>query len=121
MFISRNGYLFFSIFPRLSDHTVTLNYMLGKDVPWVWFSDVAGSFNTVRKKLTSLPVLAMYNHDQQLFLACDTSEKELGACISQHNAKGQEQVIEYASKSLTKAEVNYSQIEKEDLAIIYGI
>ena len=56
-----------------------------------------------------------------MFLACDASEKGLGACISKHNAVGQEQVIEYASKSLTKAEVNYSQIEKEALSITYGI
>ena len=63
----------------------------------------------------------MYNQDQPLFLACDASEKGLGACVSQHNAEGQEQVIEYASKSLTKAEVNYSQIEKEALSIIYEI
>ena len=48
-------------------------------------------------------------------------EKGLGACIFQHNAEGQEQVIEYASKSLTKAEVNYSQIGKKALSIIYGI
>ena len=43
---------FSQIFPRLSDHTVLLNYLLRKDVPWVWFSEVAGSFSTIRKKLT---------------------------------------------------------------------
>ena len=88
---------------------------------WVWSSEVAGSFNTIRKKLTSRPVLAMYNQNQPLFLACDASEKGLGACIPQHNVERQEQVIEYASKSLTKAKVNYSQIEKEALSIIYEI
>ena len=65
---------FSQFFPRLCDHTVPLNYLLRKDVPWVWSSEVAGSFNTIQK-LTSLPVLAMYNQDQPLFLACDASEK----------------------------------------------
>ena len=90
-------------------------------MPWVWSSKFADSFNSFRKKLTSLPVLTMYNRDQSLFLACDASEKGLGASITQHNAEGQEQVIEYDSKSLTKAEVNYSQIEKQALSIINGI
>ena len=97
---------FSQFFPTLSDHTVPLNYLLRKDVPWVWSSEVADSFDTIQKMLTSLPVLAMYNQDQPLFLACDATKKGLGACISQHNAEGQEQVIEFASKSLMKAEVN---------------
>ena len=66
---------FSQLFPRLSDHTVPLNYLLRKDVPWVWSSEVAGSFDTIQKMLTSLPVLAMYNQDQLLFLACDATEK----------------------------------------------
>ena len=36
-----------------------------------------------------------------LFLACDGSDKGLGACIFQRNSAGQEQVIEYASNTLT--------------------
>ena len=66
---------FSQFFPRLSDHTVPLNYLLRKDVPWVWSSEVADSFTTIRKELTSLPVLAMYKQDQPLFLVCDVSEK----------------------------------------------
>ena len=90
-------------------------------MPWIWTREAASAFNTIREKLTSLTVLAMYDPALPLFLACDASDKELGACIFQHNSAGQEQVFEYASKTLTKAERNYSQIEKEELSIIYGV
>ena len=66
---------FSQFFPRLADHSST-QLSVEKDVPWVWSSEVVGSFNTIRKKFTSLPVLAMYNQDQPLFLACDASEKD---------------------------------------------
>ena len=40
----------------------------------------------------------------------------LGACLMQHG-----QLLEYASWAMTKAEVNYAQIEKELLAIVFGL
>ena len=52
-------------------------------------------------------------------LACDASEKGLGVCLFQVT-EGKEHPVAYASKSLTKAERNYSQIELEALSIIFG-
>lgn len=40
----------------------------------------------------------------------------LGASLMQHG-----QLLEYASWAMTKAEVNYAQIEKELLAIVFGL
>lgn len=65
-------------------------------------------------------MLAKYDPMLPLVLACDASDKGIGACIFQISTDGKEQVIEYASRTLTKAEKNYSQIEKEGLSIIFG-
>ena len=46
----------------------------------------------------------------------------LGAMLIQRDLKaGQGQVIAYASRSLTVSEKRYSQLEKEVLAIVFGI
>ena len=49
-------------------------------------------------------------------LQCDTSLNGLGACLMQNNKS-----VAYASRSLTQTEVQYAQIEKEMLAIVFGM
>jgi transposase InsO family protein len=49
-------------------------------------------------------------------LQCDASELGLGATLMQND-----QPIAYASRALTKTEQNYAQIEKELLAVVFGM
>ena len=49
-------------------------------------------------------------------LQCDTSYKGLGTVIMQD-----EDPVAYASRALTDAETRYAQIEKELLAVVYGL
>ena len=77
------------------------------------------AFQKVKQELTSLPILAKYDMSLLVGLACDAIEKGLGVCLLQVTA-GKEHTVAYASKSLTKAERNYSQIELEALSIIFG-
>ena len=52
----------------------------------------------------------------KLVLQCDASEKGLGASLLQSGRP-----ISYASRALTSTEQNFAQIEKELLAIVFGI
>lgn len=58
-------------------------------------------------------------------LSCDADEKDIihwCVHVSSHPGwHGEERHIEYASKTLTMAERNYSQIEKEGLSIVFGL
>ena len=54
--------------------------------------------------------------EQETTLQCYASEKGRGACLMQ---KGQP--VQYASRALTHTEQNYAQIEKEMLAISFGL
>src|SRR5204862_954665 len=79
------------------------------------------AFDGLKKALTSAPLLIMPDFNKPFILQCDASYFGLGAVLSQLDDEGNEKVIAYASKSLNKAQRNYTITDKELLAIVFGV
>ena len=107
--------------PNLSTILHPLNKLLQKGQTFKWSKECENAFQQAKNSLTSSKVLVHYNPDLPLVLECDASPYGIGAVISHRLADGTEKPIAYASRSLSQAERNYSQIEKEGLAIIFGV
>ena len=100
--------------PSLSMTTHFLNQLLQYNSKWVWSRTCDETFQTLKQQLSSKPILVHYD-------ACDASPYGVGAVISHVMPNGKEKPIVYGSRTLSKAEKNYAQVEKEALAIIFGI
>ena len=94
-----------------------LNNLLKHNVKWKWTAQFAEAFELVKKRLASSRVLARYNLSLPLKLASDASSYGNGAVISHVYIDEAERPI---SRTLS-SEKNYAQIEKEALALVYGI
>ena len=107
--------------PNLAAILQPLNDLLQKGKKWCWTAECSEAVKTARQLLTTSNVLVHYDPTLPLKLAADASSYGLGAVISHVMADGTEKPIAFASRSLSKSEKNYSQIDKEALGLIYGV
>jgi len=79
------------------------------------------SFNSLKKELTTYPVLALYNPLAETELHTDACSSGLGGVLMQRQPSGLFAVVAYYSKSTNQAEKNYHSFELEMLAIVRAI
>lgn len=105
----------------LSTMLAPLYRLLKKETQWHWGEEQEQSFNESKRWLHSERVLAHYDPQKDLVLCCDASHYGLGAVLCHRLEQDTDKPIGYASRTLTSAEQNYSQLEKEGLAVIFGV
>lgn len=98
-----------------------LDKLLKKDTEWCWSDDCQKSFDKFKEILQSDLLLTHYNPELEVIVAGDASNAGVGACILHKFPDNSVKAICHAARTLTPAEENYSQIEKEALALIFAV
>ncbi|XP_055615101.1 uncharacterized protein K02A2.6-like [Toxorhynchites rutilus septentrionalis] len=107
--------------PEMRKLRYPMDQLLKAGVKWEWSDACQRSFDRFRDILQSPLALAHYNPKLGLIVSADASQHGIGARIAHQFPDGTVKAISYASRSLTPAESNYSQIEKEGLALIFAV
>ena len=94
--------------------------LLKKSTEFKWTIRHTTAFNKLKDALMNAPVLAFPDFDKEFILTTDASSIALGAILTQETPKG-EVLISCHSRALKKAEINYSNTDRELSAVMYGV
>ncbi|GFX67388.1 transposon Tf2-6 polyprotein [Trichonephila clavipes] len=107
--------------PNLSTRVALFNNLLQKGTKFLWTAECEKTFKALKQEIASDRILCHYDPKLPLVLQIDASPVGIGAVLSHIMPDGSEKPAMFASRSLTKTERNYSQIDKEALSIIWGV
>ena len=107
--------------PNFSTLTDPLNALKRKGEKFIWSSACQAAFEAVKQHLISSPILGHPDFTLPFIVYTDASDVGLGAVLAQQTGIGAEQVLAFASRTLNKAERNYSTTEQECLAVVWAI
>ena len=106
---------------NLATTVAPLYKLLQKSTRWSWGPEESSVFEQIKKQLTSDSLLAHYNPNAVLILSCDASPYGVEAVLSHCFSEGTERPVAFASRTLAPAERRYAHLDKEALAIIFGL
>ncbi|KAK7116867.1 hypothetical protein V1264_002473 [Littorina saxatilis] len=120
-FLGLAGY-YREFIPNFAAITAPLSDMTRKGCPnrILWGPAQEKAYQTVRDLMSRDPVLRLPDTAKEFILRTDASDEGIGAMLMQEHG-GKPFPVSYASKKLSGAEKNYSTMEKECLAIVWGI
>ncbi|KAL5570097.1 hypothetical protein UlMin_026672 [Ulmus minor] len=93
-----------------------LTMLTRKNVRFTWTEDCEKSFQELKKRLTTAPVLAIPSGNNGFVIYSDASKMGLEAVLMQHG-----RVITYASRQLKDYEKNYPTHDLELAAIVFAL
>lgn len=106
--------------PNFADIAFPLNQLTKKRVDFEWSEHCQKSFELLKEKLISPPILVYPNFNKPFVISTDASNVALGAMIGQEYNKIIKPV-HYASISMTPGDMNKSTIEKELAGIYWAV
>ena len=102
--------------PNFSELTAPIRMLLDTKNDFKWTDVQEAAFGKLKALLSSETVLKFYDSEKSVILQCDSSQNGLGCVMLQ-----EDKPVAFASRALTKTEIAYSQIEKEQLAIVFAM
>ncbi|GFV98793.1 retrovirus-related Pol polyprotein from transposon 17.6 [Trichonephila clavipes] len=102
--------------PHYADICEPLYRLKKKGAKYNWSAEAQDAFSKVKRALTETPVLQLSNFQEQFNLFTDASGVGIGAVLNQNHRP-----IAFASRTLNKAERNYTVTERECLKVICAL
>jgi len=98
-----------------------LHKLISKGSDWIWQEKHTIAFNAIKDAISDASKLQLPDMNRPFTIRTDACDIGISAILLQEDVDGKLKAISFASKTLNKAERNYSTSHKECLAVIYGV
>jgi len=97
------------------------NMLAGKKTQLDWSKEAEEAFAKSKNMLKSSGLPIHFDPKLKTRLTCDASRDGIAAILSHIGEDGQDRPVQFSSRALTPTERLYPQIEREALAIVFGL
>ena len=102
--------------PNFSALMEPIRQLVKNDVHFLWQHEQEAAFASLKKNISKHEALRYFSKHKETIIQTDASIKGLGAVLLQDECP-----VYYVSKTLTAAERNYSNIEREMLGVTFAL
>ena len=102
--------------PNFAELVAPLHRLRRQGAPFAWNPQHQAAFDNILKRLAAPPVLQGYSLQHEATVTTDASENAIAGVLTQNGKP-----VMYVSRALTSAERNYSNIEREGLAVVWSL
>jgi hypothetical protein len=95
--------------------------LLKKDCHFSWTKECKQSFDTLKQKMVTAPILVFPDWSKEFHVHVDVYFIDLGAILAQPSEGEIDHPLAFARRKLSTAEVNYTITEREGLAMVYTL
>ena len=106
--------------PNAASILEPLNRLLKATNSFSWGPEQEEAFRTSKNMLIQSEALVHFDQNKPITVQADSSLYGVGAQLA-HIIDGEERPVYFASRTLSETERNYSQTEKEALALVYAL
>ena len=100
---------------KFAERIESLTQPRRRNVPFKWEKPQEDAFQDIKRALAAYPMIQIFDPKKITTVTTDASETAVSAIISQNNHP-----VLYLSRRLSSAEQQYSNIEREELAVVYA-
>jgi hypothetical protein len=101
--------------------TTPMENILKKDCQFSWTEECQQSFDTLKQKMVTVPILVFRDWSKEFHVHVDASSIALGVVLTQPGEGDIDHPLSFSSRKLSTTEINYTTTEREGLTMVYAL
>jgi hypothetical protein len=98
-----------------------MDNLLKKYCPFQWTKECQQSFDTLKQKMVTVPILVFPHWSKEFHVHVDASSISLGEVLAQLGAGDIDHLLSFAGRKLSTTEIKYTTTEREGLSMVYAL